>query len=72
MTGGGPARKEASGGKIRDRAKDGTHYWLDATLVPFLDERGETYRYIAICSDITGRKDAEEVLRRVLKELEDL
>jgi PAS domain S-box-containing protein len=59
-------------GRLREQAKDGTHYWLDATIVPFLDERGETYRYIAICSDITGRKEAEEALRRLLKKLEEI
>ena len=59
-------------GKLEDRAKDGTRYWLDATIVPFLDERGETYRYIAICSDITGRKEAEDALRGLLKKLENL
>ena len=59
-------------GKIRGRAKDGTYYWLDATIIPFFNERGETYRYVAICGDITGRKEAEAALARVLKQLENL
>ncbi len=66
------ARDGAWRGKIRDRAKDGTYYWLDATIVPFFNERGETYRYVAICGDITGRKEAEAELARVLKKLENL
>ncbi len=57
-------------GVLSNRAKNGTLYWVNSTIVPFLDAAGAPYQYVAIRTDITRIKEAEEVMQQSKKQLE--
>jgi PAS domain S-box-containing protein len=58
-------------GELKNKAKNGTYYWVDTTIIPFLNNQSKPYQYVAIRADITKRKEGEEYLSQSLKELSD-
>ena len=70
------ARGEIWHGETRNFRKDGTTFWNDATIVPFVDQDGKIFQYVSIGTDISDRKQAllvleesQETLRTQFEEL---
>ena len=58
-------------GEICNRAKDGSLYWVDTTIVPFTNVEGEITQYVSIRTDITEHKLVEEELLSRNEELRE-
>jgi diguanylate cyclase (GGDEF)-like protein/PAS domain S-box-containing protein len=55
-------------GEIRNRAKDGSYYWVHTTIVPVLDNAEKPCRYISMRVEITEQKETESALQKALKD----
>jgi PAS domain S-box-containing protein len=55
-------------GEIKNKAKDGTFYWVFTTIIPLLDDLENTREYVSIRYDITEKKLHEEEARLVYEE----
>lgn len=45
-------------GNVKNLKKDGTEYWVKATIVPFMNEQGKPFQYVSIRTDITEQRNA--------------
>jgi PAS domain S-box-containing protein len=57
-------------GELKNKTKNGNFYWIDNTIVPFLNEQNKPIQYLSISTDITSRKQIEEALYKSNKLLE--
>ncbi|MHA6482475.1 putative bifunctional diguanylate cyclase/phosphodiesterase [Paenibacillus sp. strain BS8-2] len=51
-------------GEVRNRAKDGSYYWVKTVIVPFLRDN-QPYQYVSIRTDITEHKRDQELIRHI-------
>lgn len=54
-------------GQVCNRAKDGTIFWVEMTIVPFFDFRGQPQEYIAICTDVTRNVENEKKIQAAMQ-----
>ena len=55
---------------IKNKAKDGSYYWVDSTIVPFINETGEIWQYMCVARDITSIMAAQAKIETINTELE--
>lgn len=48
-------------GDICNRTKDGSLYWVQTTIIPFLNDRGTPYQYVSIRTDVTEQKNIKKL-----------
>jgi PAS domain S-box-containing protein len=58
-------------GIVKNKAKDGSFYWVNTVITPFLDDNGKPEQYMAIRMDMTKQKELEEKLEESLKQVEE-
>lgn len=56
--------------EVKNKAKNGSYYWVDTYIIPFLDEYGRIQQFLSVRNDITERKAVEEALLLLNRDLE--
>lgn len=56
-------------GLIQNKAKDGSYFWLDSTITPFINSKGEITKFVAIRFDITNQIEQQNILQLQADEL---
>jgi diguanylate cyclase (GGDEF)-like protein/PAS domain S-box-containing protein len=51
-------------GEIKNKKKDGSDYWVETSVVPFLNQQGIPYQYVSIQTDVTSTRESESLLRK--------
>jgi PAS domain S-box-containing protein len=54
---------------VKNKAKDGTYYWVDTVITPIFDSTGKIYKYMSVRYEITQRKKLEEDQKILLDDL---
>ena len=56
-------------GQVKNKCKDGSHYWVQATISPVLGDNGKPIEYMAVRYLITEMKEQEEKLKTAMEQL---
>ncbi|MFN8164769.1 MAG: PAS domain-containing sensor histidine kinase [Bacteroidia bacterium] len=59
-------------GELRDKKKNGEIFWIDSTIVPFKDDNGKPYMFLAIAVDITEQKKMMDELSDKYSEVQKI
>lgn len=60
-------QKKTWKGKVKNRKKDGTHYWVNALIKPIIDAQGNIVEFIGLRHDITEEEDVKEYFKQKLQ-----
>jgi PAS domain S-box-containing protein len=56
-------------GQVKNKCKDGSHYWVQATISPVLGDNGKPIEYMAVRYLITEMKEQEAKLKLAMEQL---
>ena len=66
------AAKKSWHGIVKNKKKNGGHYWVKTIVMPILDDQGEIVEYISVRTDITDLENTQEKLEKAVEKLQEL